>query len=144
MQAMLEHSNVKVDDVTVLHRAAVGDAVTDDLVRRDADRFGEVPVVQRRRVRAALHGRRMQDAVDLVASDTHPQEPARHVHDCAPDPARVSHLLDLLRVHAHDAPLGPRAHAVARRLLAPWDPVIEVICQFHGRGCPPTGACGVH
>lgn len=43
--ALVVKSNINVEDVTILQHSLIGDAVTDDLVRRCADRLGEVVVV---------------------------------------------------------------------------------------------------
>src|SRR4029077_16052472 len=58
--------DVAVDDVTILQRAVVGDAVTDHLVDRGTQRLRETLVVQRAGVTASRDARLVADPVELV------------------------------------------------------------------------------
>jgi hypothetical protein len=51
MEAFMIQSYVKVDDVTLLKDALVGDSMANDFVDRGAEGFGEMDVVKWRRVR---------------------------------------------------------------------------------------------
>ena len=62
VHAVEEDGDVEVDDVAVLERPAVGDAVADHLVGRGADRLGEAAVVERARVAAQPDGLVVADA----------------------------------------------------------------------------------
>ena len=64
------YRNVEVDDVTVHYGTAVRNAMADHFVGGDTHRLREGVVVEGGGVRVALHARRVNDAVNLVASDS--------------------------------------------------------------------------
>lgn len=47
MIAVMVESNVDVEDVTVLERSLIWNAMTDDFIRRGANGFGKVGIVER-------------------------------------------------------------------------------------------------
>ncbi|MNG01284.1 hypothetical protein D3C84_842560 [compost metagenome] len=63
MVAVLDHRHVDVEDVAILERLVIGDAMADHVVDRGADRLGEALVVERR-------GNGLLHVDDVVVADT--------------------------------------------------------------------------
>jgi hypothetical protein len=69
----------------------------------------------------------VDDTVDLVAGDAHPQELAAGVHDLARDLAHLAQSFSLLRVEGLDCALAARARRALGLLLARGDAVLRVV-----------------
>ncbi len=69
MHAVDERGDVDLDDVAVVERAGVRDAVADDLVDAGAQRLREALVAERGRVGAVLDQELVADPVELVGGD---------------------------------------------------------------------------
>ena len=82
--------HVDVDDVARLQRAIVGDAVTDHLVDRCADRLREPAVAERRRIGTPGDVRRMRDRIDVVGGDPWSDSCGRFDQDLGRDPTRFA------------------------------------------------------
>ena len=89
--------DVDVDDVAVLQRAVVGDAVADHLVDRGADRLGVAVVVEGRGVGAPVDVRLMGDAVELVGRDARGHGRAGERQHLGRHPAGDAHAGDHVR-----------------------------------------------
>mmetsp|Transcript_51905 Transcript_51905/g.105682 ORF Transcript_51905/g.105682 Transcript_51905/m.105682 type:complete len:307 (+) Transcript_51905:231-1151(+) len=101
------HRHVQVYNVAVLDGAAVGDPVANYFVRGDADRLGELVVIEGGGVAVALHARGMHDAIDLIACHTHLDEASRNVEHFAPKAPRQPHpfnVISSLAIHGVRAP----------------------------------------
>lgn len=77
-------------DGDATHRG-VGDAVADDLVDGGAAGLGEAAVVERGRVRPALHRLLVHDRVDIVRRHAHAQGARHRVQHLPRDPPRRAH-----------------------------------------------------
>jgi hypothetical protein len=42
-----KHSDIKIDNITILDNGSIGNSVADDFVQGDTTRFGETLVIQR-------------------------------------------------------------------------------------------------
>ncbi|MNN46538.1 hypothetical protein D3C81_1609220 [compost metagenome] len=95
---VLDHRDVDIDDVAILQRFVVGDAVADDVVDRGADRLGEALVVQRRG-NGLLHVDDVvvADAVQFVGSDAGLDVFADHFQHFGGQAAGDAHFLDIFR-----------------------------------------------
>ena len=134
-----EDGDVEVDDVAVLQRPGVGDAVADDLVDRRADALGEAVVVERARVGAALDGEVVDEDVDLVGGDAgraparrrgagprRPAAPARRIRSMSSgDLTSGSFQRGGMPVSAYGGRAMAAGHAAHRADLAGDDPALE-------------------
>jgi hypothetical protein len=93
--AVLDDGDVDIDDVALLQALVAGDAVTDLVVHRGADRLGEAPVVQRCRDRL-LDARDVvvADRVELVGGHAGRHVGPDHVQHVRGEPAGNAHALD--------------------------------------------------
>ena len=116
VHAVVEGGAVDLDQVAVLERAEVRDAVADDLVDRGADRLREPAVAERRRVRAVVQHVLVRDGVELVGGDAGGDRLCGLVHRVRRDLARDAHLRDhLVALHVRSCvPLRPRPADVLR------------------------------
>ena len=91
VHVVLVGGDVDFDDVAVLQRASVRDAVADDLVDAGAAGLGVVAVVEGRRVGAVIAHVLVSDAVELVGGDSRCHSLAGLVHGAARDPTGFLH-----------------------------------------------------
>ena len=95
-----EGGDVDLDQVTVLERTGVGDAVADHLVHRGAARLGEAAVLQRRGVGAVVADVVVHHLVDAVGRHAGGDLRCPGRHRPGGDPSGEAHLLDrLARLH---------------------------------------------
>eukprot|EP01139_Manchomonas_bermudensis_P023676 Amastigsp_a841384_207.p2 type:complete len:199 gc:universal Amastigsp_a841384_207:413-1009(+) len=113
VHAVLKDRDVDVDDVAVLERVRVRDAVADDFVDRGADALGVAFVVERRRVRACSYDGIVARAIDLFACDADVDHTPCEIEDFAAHAARFAHANDL--VGCEDGNLRRRALALLGR-----------------------------
>jgi len=97
MEAVLQHSNIDVDDVTGLQDFAVTrNTVADNVIHRRADGLGEAVVVQRRRNRLlSVDDIVMADTVELAGADTRLNVGSDHLQDFGGKSADHAHFVDV-------------------------------------------------
>ncbi len=89
-----EGGDVEVDDVAVLQRSRVGDAVADDLVDAGAHALREVVVVERARVGVAFDAQVVDVHVDRIGRDPGGDHLAGQAQHLGGDDAGVAHAFD--------------------------------------------------
>src|SRR5262249_54052199 len=67
--AVEDHGAVDAENVALHQPALARDAVTDDVVDRGADRFGETAIVERRRDRIVIDDKPVTQAVEFAGGD---------------------------------------------------------------------------
>jgi hypothetical protein len=93
-----ERGDVDVDDVAILERAVVGDAVTDDFVDAGAYRLREVAITQRRGIGAVVKHELVGDPIELIGGDAGCDRLGGALHRLRRDASGDPHLLDGLSV----------------------------------------------
>ena len=96
METLVEKGDVEVHNVAIFQNGLVGNSVTHGFVDRGTNGFGEVVVVEWRRVRASLDGFLVNDGVQLIGSDAWPDCCCGHVQHLTTQHARFADLLDLV------------------------------------------------
>src|SRR5665647_3656550 len=135
MPAVLDDSDVDVDDIAFFQSLLVGNAVADLMIDRGANRLrvsvvARWRVVQRRRGGALnLSGVVLSDLVQLVGGDAGFDESAKVVEQLPRQPARHAHPCNALRVFVSDS------HGTG---LSHWGPFlvprrVQVISRAVGR-----------
>ena len=96
--------DVQIDDVAVLERARVGNAVTHDLVHGCAQRLWETHVVERRRIRAVSNRHRVTYTIELLRRDAGLERPRHCIHHVSRQRTRRAHRLSsLMRLYLYGA-----------------------------------------
>ena len=96
VHAVFVSGDVDLDDVAVLERARVRDAVTDNFVDAGATRFGVVTVIEGRWVGAVVAHVFVSDAVEFVGGDSGLYGFSGLVHGTTSDPSGLFHGSDRL------------------------------------------------
>ena len=117
MHAMEEEGDVNVEDVSVLERATVRDAMTDDFVGRGADGFGEAAIIECAWIAAEGDDGFMRKEVQLVGGHSGANGLAGEFQNLGRGLAGFAKSGKLLRVEnfVHIAQLGATAVGIVRR-----------------------------
>ena len=92
--AIDDERDVDVDDVAVLQRLAVGQAVAHDVIDGGADRLAVTAVVQRRRVDAVIPGEIEDEIVDLFGAHARLHQVGHGVERFGGQAAGLAHALE--------------------------------------------------
>ena len=120
--------HIDVDDVAVLERTGIGDAMANNLVHRGADRLWKASVVQRRWVGATTNRLVVNDLIDLVGSDSRRHETTSMDQYLCGHGSCLTHRIELVG-GSHEA-----------RKRWPWVPGIGVRRLSDRAGDRPTQA----
>lgn len=126
MPAVDDQAAVDRDDVALLERDVIGDAVHDDVVDADAERRGVSLVAQEVRDGALVPDHLVGERVQLVRGDARPDALREHLVDTMQQQAAAPHHEDLLgslqlhpfRQQAHRAPSASCRAAVTSSMEA--------------------------
>ena len=108
MMTFTIHGDVDVDDVAVLERAIVRNAVANDLVDRRANRLAKSTVVERRRIRVVCHSGCKCGAVELIGRHAWLHHCSAHLQHFASQAASAPHALDARLVEHRDRVFASR------------------------------------
>ena len=90
METLVEKGDVEVHNVAIFQNGLVGNSVTHGFVDRGTNGFGEVVVVEWRRVRASLDGFLVNDGVQL---DVYKRQLLEHIYGMASNKTAVYCML---------------------------------------------------
>mmetsp|Transcript_9873 Transcript_9873/g.29843 ORF Transcript_9873/g.29843 Transcript_9873/m.29843 type:complete len:359 (+) Transcript_9873:1484-2560(+) len=119
--------DVNVHNVAILQLARIWDAMADDLVHAGTHALGEVEVVVRARVGAALNHPLVHDAVELVRRHARAHCCGRKVEHLAACAGRRPDALERL------AAVDRHCHLCTRRLLLGWVAILVVVVGLGDR-----------
>jgi hypothetical protein len=112
--AVEDQRHVDIDDVALLHRLVVRDAVADDVIDRRAGRLGIAAIHQGRRLRVVIHGELEYQPVDALGRYAGGHLVGEHVEAFGHQPAGLAHAGE--GIGAVELDLSGLAQRRARRI----------------------------
>ena len=89
--AIDDQRHVDIEDVAFFERAGARDAVTDHVIERGADRFGEAPIIERGGDGAMIHGELEHELVERLGGDAGLDLIDQEIEHLGHEPARLGH-----------------------------------------------------